>query len=69
MLKDVFSVRGRKVHDVDKDAYLELDSTFNFRCNSKLKEDFKALCKSEQVSPSSALKQYMLSCLVEGEIA
>lgn len=69
MLNDVFSLRGRKSPDIDKDSYLELDSTFNFRCNSKLKEDFKALCKSEQVSPSTAIKQYMLNCLLEGEIS
>ena len=40
----------------------ELDSNFNFRCNSDLKEDFKALCKANQVSPSAALKRYMLQC-------
>lgn len=48
--------------------YLELDSTFNFRCNAKLKEDFSNLCKINQTSPSTALKQYMLACLAIGRV-
>ncbi|HBV76004.1 MAG TPA: hypothetical protein DEB62_06355 [Vibrio sp.] len=41
----------------------ELDTNFNFRCNSELKEEFKRLCKASQTSPSSVLKVYMLNCI------
>lgn len=50
------------------DVYLELDSTFNFRCNAKLKEDFSNLCKKSQTSPSASIKKYMLSCLLRGSV-
>ncbi|EGQ9919646.1 hypothetical protein D0D73_02450 [Vibrio parahaemolyticus] len=46
----------------------ELDSNFNFRCNSELKEEFKRLCKANQTSPSSVLKRYMLSCIRSSKI-
>lgn len=46
----------------------ELDSNFNFRCNSELKEEFKRLCKANQASPSSVLKRYMLSCIRSSKI-
>ncbi|EGU34931.1 hypothetical protein [Vibrio scophthalmi] len=41
----------------------DLDSTFNFRCNGELKEDFNQLCKVNQTNPTNALKAYMLACL------
>ncbi len=41
----------------------ELDTNFNFRCNSELKDEFKRLCKVSQTSPSSVLKVYMLNCI------
>lgn len=46
----------------------ELDSNFNFRCNSELKKEFKKLCKANQASPSSVLKCYMLSCIRASKI-
>ncbi|WP_063658929.1 hypothetical protein [Aliivibrio fischeri] len=46
----------------------ELDSNFNFRCNSELKEAFKQLCKANQASTSSVLKRYMLSCIRSSKI-
>lgn len=51
-----------------QDSYLELDSNFNFRCNSNLKADFKLLCKVNQTSPSTAFKMYMDRCLRENRI-
>lgn len=52
-------------HDND---YLELNSNFNFRCNDKLKEDFKTLCKNNQTQAGTVLKQYMLKCLKEQKV-
>ncbi|EKO3914792.1 hypothetical protein P0F25_003537 [Vibrio metschnikovii] len=53
---------------MEKEYTDELNSNFNFRCNDELKEDFKQLCKVNQISPSSALKRYMLSCIRSGKI-
>lgn len=47
----------------------DLDSNFNFRCNSELKEEFKKLCKVNQTSPSTVLKRYMLACIRSSKIA
>ncbi|KXG05407.1 hypothetical protein AT175_20095 [Vibrio parahaemolyticus] len=46
----------------------ELDSNFNFRCNSELKEEFKRLCKVNQTSSTTALKRYMLDCIRSSKI-
>lgn len=59
----------RQIHEDRSKSYSDnLDSNFNFRCNSELKEDFKKLCKRDQSSPTVALKRYMLSCLRKGRI-
>lgn len=47
---------------------LDDDSTFNFRVNTKLKEEFLLLCKRERYSAASALKRYMLRCVEKGEV-
>lgn len=64
---DTDTMRQRRA-DMEKIHSDELDSNFNFRCNSELKEDFKKLCKQDQTSSSSALKRYMLFCLRKGRI-
>lgn len=55
------ALRNREFED-------DLDSNFNFRCNSELKEEFKRLCKVNQTSPSSVLKRYMLTCIRSSKI-
>lgn len=50
------------------DKYKDLDSTFNFRCNEQLKHDFNKVCKKQQTSSGSVIKQYMLLCVLRGEI-
>ncbi|WP_020563607.1 hypothetical protein [Methylosarcina fibrata] len=44
------------------------NSTFTFRVNDGLKEQFAKLCKAQRISPSAALKLYMEDCLSEGYI-
>lgn len=57
----------RALEDQEKE-YFELDSNFNFRCNSNLKGDFKHLCKVNQTSPSTAFKMYMDKCIKANRI-
>lgn len=49
----------------DEDFLVE-DSTFTFRVNAKLKEQFSKLCKSQRMSPSTAIKLYMEDSISEG---
>jgi hypothetical protein len=44
------------------------DSTFNFRVNTKLKEEFAVLCGKEHFSVAVALKRYMADCVRVGRI-
>lgn len=44
------------------------DASFNFRVNSKLKEDFAVLCGKEHFSVSVALKRYMAECVRNSRI-
>jgi antitoxin component of RelBE/YafQ-DinJ toxin-antitoxin module len=48
--------------------YSDSNTNFNFRCNDKLKEDFKRLCKNNQMPAGTALKLYMLKCLKEQKV-
>lgn len=42
----------------EDDDFLVEDSTFTFRVNAKLKEQFSKLCKSQRVAPSTAKALY-----------
>jgi hypothetical protein len=63
---------GKEIDDTlfrDKDDELLLDdSSYTFRVNFKLKEDFFRLCKKEKYTASAALKRYMLRCVNKGYI-
>lgn len=74
MAKDYF-FDGGNVPRIDSKAERERDrvllvddTTFTFRVNADLKDQFLALCKSEQYSASSVLKRYMLRCVKIGDI-
>ncbi|CAK2090736.1 Antitoxin [Vibrio crassostreae] len=76
MSDDVASLMAARFEDIskrrrasrDKEYSDDLNSTFNFRCNDELKEDFKQLCKSNQMTTSSVLKRYILSCIRAGKV-
>jgi hypothetical protein len=76
MSDDIANLMASKFEDIsnrrrasrEKEYSDELNSTFNFRCNDDLKEDFKQLCKSNQMNTSSALKRYILSCIRAGKV-
>jgi hypothetical protein len=44
------------------------DTTFNFRVNGKLKEEFAFLCGRDRFSIAVALKRYMADCVRTGRI-
>lgn len=44
------------------------DSTFQFRVNSDLKDQFIQLCRDEQYTAARALKRYMLRCIQNGYV-
>jgi len=60
--------RNMSVNKHTQDEYSVDDSTFNFRVNSKLKEEFSVLCGREQFSVAVALKRYMASCVRDSKI-
>lgn len=53
--------------DGQQDFFIE-DSTFTFRVNGNLKEQFSKLCKRQRVTPSAALKIYMEDSLGRGYV-
>lgn len=61
-------ISDRRQASREKEYSDDLNSTFNFRCNDELKEDFKQLCKSNQMTTSSVLKRYILSCIRAGKV-
>ncbi len=54
--------------DINIEDYENIDSSLNLRCNKKLREDFNKLCKKNQTTASSAVKQYMLVSVVKNKI-
>lgn len=52
----------------DDDYFIGDNSSFNFRVNGNLKDEFVLLCKKEQLSASVILKRYMLQCVNKNEI-
>jgi len=67
------SYYGSAIDDADQrekdDQLLIDDSSYTFRVNAQLKEDFLKLCKREQYTASAALKRYMLRCVRKGYIS
>lgn len=49
-------------------ALLRDGSSFTFRVNKNLKEEFIQLCRKEHYSVAVALKRYMFRCVEKGEI-
>ena len=52
----------------DSHSFLVENSTFTFRVNADLKAQFSELCKSQRLSPSTALKLFMEDCLANGYV-
>ena len=54
--------------DTESDDYFLDDSTFTFRVNSQLKDDFKKLCSRDRYSSASVIKRWMLKAVRDGRI-
>lgn len=63
---------GSELDDDDrrqKDNKLSLGaSTYTFRVDEQLKQDFVTLCQKQRYSASAALRRYMLRCVEKGEV-